>query len=333
MEFRTLGSTGMRVSEVGFGCGDNAGLMVRGSASERDRVVGRALDLGINFFDTAAMYGSNTSEINLGETLHALNAKPLISSKLWLVAPDLDDIPAAVEKAIDASLRRLQVDHLDLIELHNSVVEQRVLEPGSFPLGPKLSAEDVLGPGGVVEGFEKARSAGKVRFFQTFTRRKEFIESGRFHSIMEGYNLINPTAGRLPPPGFSQADHGQTIDQAAANGLGVVVIRALAMGAASGQKERPTINTPPTQTPGMEAEYQENQRRSRALGFLIRDDQSLAQAAIKFALMKKEVSTVLLGFATEEHVIEAASCSGSPGLTDAELQKLEALYQSDFGGS
>src|SRR5207244_2210621 len=74
MKYRPLGKTGFRVSEIGFGCGDNAGLIVNGTAAERREVVERALAVGINYFDTADHYGDGKSERNLGETLREIGA-------------------------------------------------------------------------------------------------------------------------------------------------------------------------------------------------------------------------------------------------------------------
>ena len=66
MQTRTLGRTGLEVSVLGFGCGAVGGLMVKGNAADQERAVARALELGINYFDTAAMYGNGESERNLG---------------------------------------------------------------------------------------------------------------------------------------------------------------------------------------------------------------------------------------------------------------------------
>ncbi len=66
MEYRVLGRTGIRVSEIGFGCGNVGGLMVRGSHDEQVEAVSRALELGIDYFDTAPSYGDGRSETNLG---------------------------------------------------------------------------------------------------------------------------------------------------------------------------------------------------------------------------------------------------------------------------
>ena len=84
MKRRPLGRTGLSVPEIGFGCGPTAGLMVRGDAETRRDVVARALELGIDYFDTAPAYGGTLSEQNLGETLRALGAKPLIATKIVL---------------------------------------------------------------------------------------------------------------------------------------------------------------------------------------------------------------------------------------------------------
>jgi len=67
MQTRTLGRTGLEVSGLGFGCGAVGGLMIKGAAADQERAVARALELGINYFDTAAMYGNGESERNLAE--------------------------------------------------------------------------------------------------------------------------------------------------------------------------------------------------------------------------------------------------------------------------
>ena len=66
MKTRRIGATDLVVSQIGFGCGGNAGLMVRGTAAEQERVIGRALDSGITYFDNAPDYGDGLAEENLG---------------------------------------------------------------------------------------------------------------------------------------------------------------------------------------------------------------------------------------------------------------------------
>ncbi len=69
MQYRTIGKTGLRVSEIGFGCGNNAVLMVKAPHEDQVKAVRHALDAGINFFDTAFAYGLGKSEENLGGIL------------------------------------------------------------------------------------------------------------------------------------------------------------------------------------------------------------------------------------------------------------------------
>ena len=72
MELRVFGRSGMRLSVLGFGCGAVGGLMVRGDPRDQERAVARALDAGVNYFDTAWQYGNGESEKNLGRILRSL---------------------------------------------------------------------------------------------------------------------------------------------------------------------------------------------------------------------------------------------------------------------
>src|SRR5712692_4020584 len=97
MDYRTLGRTGLKVSALGFGCGDVGGLIVRGAPAERERAVARALEAGVNYFDTAASYGNGESERNLGTTLRALGVRPYVGTKVR-VPPEATDTAAAVTR-------------------------------------------------------------------------------------------------------------------------------------------------------------------------------------------------------------------------------------------
>ena len=92
MRFRMLGSTGLQVSEIGFGTGGTAGLMVAGSFEQQSEAVARAIELGVNYFDTAPDYGDGVSETNLGRVLRELGVRPLITTKVEVREADLADI-------------------------------------------------------------------------------------------------------------------------------------------------------------------------------------------------------------------------------------------------
>jgi L-glyceraldehyde 3-phosphate reductase len=107
------------VSEIAFGCGGNAGLMVRGSAAEQLPIVARALELGVNYFDNAPDYGNGVAETNLGVVLKSLGARPILNTKVEIRAENLDDVADHVVRSAEASLRRLGVDHVDMFQIHN----------------------------------------------------------------------------------------------------------------------------------------------------------------------------------------------------------------------
>ena len=94
MEMRDFGRTGMRVSVFGFGCGAVGGLMVRGTHADQERAVARAVELGINYFDTAAFYGNGESERNLGRVLATLRPMAGISKLSRSVRMNTIPVPA-----------------------------------------------------------------------------------------------------------------------------------------------------------------------------------------------------------------------------------------------
>ena len=90
MEYRKLGRTGLEVSVVGFGCGNVGGLMIRGEHGDQVRAAARAMELGINYFDTASSYGNGQSEQNLGRVLNELSADVYVGTKVRLGPEDMD---------------------------------------------------------------------------------------------------------------------------------------------------------------------------------------------------------------------------------------------------
>src|SRR5215475_12124707 len=169
MEYRTLGRTGLKVSALGFGCGNVGGLMVRGAPADRERAVARALELGINYFDTAPSYGNGLSEQNLGLALKALRVTPQVGTKFNLSETDLRDVPAAITRSLETSLRRLGLERVDLLQCHERIV-------------PAL---------------EKLRGQGKLRFYGITAlgdteALHETLESGALDTAQVCFNLLNP---------------------------------------------------------------------------------------------------------------------------------------------
>ncbi len=333
MEYRTLGRTGLRVSEVAFGCGNVGGLLVRGSRQEQLEGVTRALELGINYFDTAPSYGNGKSETNLGEVLRELHPDVMVATKAGIGSDDLKDLKGAVQASLETSLGRLGRDHFDVLQLHTPIR----LEPGDAGRRWSLSIKDVLGTDGIADVFESVRSQGLVRFLG-FTglgdtdALHQVIDSERFDLVQAYYNLLNPSAGLAMASGFAAHDFRQLIDRAGGRNMGVVVIRVMAGGALGGDVARTGHASPSIGgaiTPG--AEYEVDQARGRKLDFMLTGDMtSLPQAAVRFALAHQGVSTVLVGFSDLGQIEEAAGCSGKGPIPESAMERLTAMWSTDF---
>ena len=169
MEYRKLGRTGLEVSVVGFGCGNVGGLMIRGEHGDQVKAAAQAMELGINYFDTASSYGNGQSEQNLGRVLNELSADVYVGTKVRLGPEDMGDIKAGVIKSVEDSLTRMNRPSVDLIQLHNRVAALR------DPDRDLLSVEDVLGQ--VVGGFQALQAQGKIRFYG-ITDQPQFRNTG-----------------------------------------------------------------------------------------------------------------------------------------------------------
>jgi aryl-alcohol dehydrogenase-like predicted oxidoreductase len=322
----------VKVSEIGFGCGNNAVLMVKAPYEEQLKVVRRALDCGITFFDTAFAYGLGKSEENLGRVLKDLGANPVISTKIRLEADAVSNIKAATIAAVDAGLQRLGRERVDFVQLHTRVTLARGSDK-RFSLTPK----DVLGSNGVIDGFKIMRERGKVGYFGfsglgETQALHELVDSGEFHGFQCYYNLLNPSAGESVPNDFSAQDYGLILDRAAEKSMGAFVIRVLAAGALTSDPGKGGGGSGQTLSPGSEypLDCKRAEKVKNALGV---DTQALAHAAIRFGLMNRKVSTVLVGFSNTTHVEDAVACSGVPALSKEQMTKLKKLWDTDFDGS
>src|SRR5215475_4677326 len=105
MDMRTFGRTGLQVSILGFGCGAVGGLMVRGAPQDQERAIARAIEAGINYFDTAAMYGNGESEKNLGRVLAKLKPDVIVGTKVRIPSAAFGRVAATVTDSLDGSLQ------------------------------------------------------------------------------------------------------------------------------------------------------------------------------------------------------------------------------------
>lgn len=323
MKDRVLGRTGLKVSELGFGCGSVGGLLVRGEYPEMRRAVARALELGVTYFDTASLYGNGQSEVNLGAVLREIGADPIVGTKVRLKPSDLDRVEAAIAESVEASLRRLGRERVDLIQFHNPFL------PHS---GPDSAGVMLHHLPAVLRAFDTLGRQGKVRFWGITGLGEtgllhQVIARGGFHTVQTVYNLLNPSAGWQAPSGFPYQDYQQLIDRAASKQMGIIAIRVLAAGALSGAPDRHPVAARSVAPIATEAEYAADVARARRFAFLVEDGtvRSLVEAAVRFAISKPEISTALVGISSLEQLEQAVEYANRGPLPADALRRLHEI--------
>jgi aryl-alcohol dehydrogenase-like predicted oxidoreductase len=328
MEMRRLGRTGLEVSALGFGCGAVGGLMVRGNPADQERAVARAIALGINYFDTAAMYGNGESERNLGRVLKSLRPDIRVGTKVRIPAAEKSRIGAAVTESLEASLRRLQLESIDLFQLHNHITAEG--------RDSDVTPDVVLGE--VAPAFERLREQGKIRFFGITAvgdtpALHRVVDARAFDTAQVSYNLLNPSAGTTVAAGYPAHDYGNLLAHTKAADMGVINIRVLAAGALSGTEERHPLGSPSVEPIGSGASYRTDAERARRLEPLIREGhaESLIEASLRFAIANDAVSTVLVGYSTIEQLDYAARSIEKGPLPREALARLAGMHNAFVG--
>ncbi len=267
MDMREFGKTGLTVSVLGLGLAE----IERHDESSSDvelagRVLNSALDGGINFLDTAACYG-NTEEM-IGRTVAHRRNEYILATKAGHVRGGATGEPwtaGVIEASIDRSLKRLQTDHLDLVQLHSCDL-------------------DVLQRGEAIEALEKARDAGKTRFIG-YSGDNEVaswaVESGRFDSLQTSYNLVE-----------QHARTKKLFELAESAGLGVIIKRPVANGA-WGKESSPYSYAD---------EYFRRAKTMGEAGPLPDEPANPHLLALGFVLARPEVDTVIVGTHNPNHV-------------------------------
>ena len=320
MNYRAVGRTGIELSEIGFGCGGTAGLMVRGTPKQQTEAVARAIELGINYFDNAPDYGDRVAEGSLGRALRELGVRPYVNTKVEIRNENLDDIADHVVSSVESSLRELQLDYVDFVQIHNGpVLERPRLEDRAYNI---LWLDDFLRPGGALEGLHRVKQAGMARHVGFIVRGADpapvqpLLDSGEFELVNVMYHLLKPAAGEV-------------INRARTAGVGVAIYSPLANGylndnIVSGGAPHPLAGKRP-------GEDDADLLKARTLRFLSSGESTLAQAGLRFALMQPGVTTVLGGFSCLEHLEEAAPASGAGPLSPEQMRRVEELWRTNFG--
>ena len=327
MQRRKLGRTGLDVSVLGFGCGTVGGLMTEGTHADQERAVARAIDLGINYFDTAQQYGDGTSETNLGRVLAKLKPAVLVATKVKVPNVEPVGIGDAITSAIEASLRRLGRDHVDLFQLHNAITEK----PKPSCLTPALVVDEVI------PAMQRLIAAGKTRYFgmtglgDTGAMMK-LIDSRSFYTAQIPLNLLNPSPAWPIPANFPAQDYRGMLGRMSAAGMGGVGIRVVAGGALS--TDTPHLLAKTGVGPmGTGSSFANDEARAARFSPLVEDGhaESLAALAIRYAMSSPAISTVLLGLSDPSQLDPAIRAASAGPLSPAAMSHV-AEVQSGFAG-
>jgi aryl-alcohol dehydrogenase-like predicted oxidoreductase len=313
MRYRQLGRTGIEVSEIGYGAWGIGGSQWGGADDDESiQALGRAIDLGLNFIDTALAYGEGRSERLVGqvvrgreETVHVATKVPP-KNRIW-PAPDgiaLEEAfpPGYVSECAERSLGNLGMEIVDLLQLH-------------------VWNDEWAGRGELLDEIEGLRSAGKIRHFGISINDHQpanglrMVESGAVDTVQVIYNV------------FDQSPEDELFPACREHGVGVIARVPLDEGGLTGRID------PGTEFGGddFRAHYFRGDRarevHDRAAAIAsdlgIAEDR-LADTALRFVLSEPAVSTVIPGMRSLRNVERNVAVSDGDGLPAEQREKLRA---------
>jgi len=304
VEYITLGRTGLRVSVAGLGCGGPSRLGLRDNKSEWQCVtlVRQALDLGVNFLDTAEVYG--TEEI-VGKAVAAFTRdKVVISTKKKFPLDNPNDAAGEARKSLEQSLRLLKTDYIDVYHAHG-------VEPGEYA----YAATELL------PVLSKMREEGKIRFIgiteafvddMSHRMLRQAIDDGHWDVLMTGFNMLNQSA------------RNEVLPKALEKSVGTLVMFAVRR--ALSQPKRLRDVCAELTKKGLIASDACNP--DAPLDFLIHDGHAstVVDAAYRFCRHQPGVHVVLTGTGSADHLKENLASLAKPPLPEGVTEKLQQIF-------
>jgi L-galactose dehydrogenase/L-glyceraldehyde 3-phosphate reductase len=318
-----LGRTGLKISEIAFGGGDTGGILINAMEATRAAALQRAVAAGINWVDTAPVYGNGASEETIGRHLAALTPRPHISTKVRLERGDMPDIAGAIRRSLEQSLKRLKCDRVALLQLHNQIgtaVGERL------PLSPR----QVLGQ--VADTFDQLKDEGLIQASGiTATGNTEacleVIESGRFDAAQIYYNAINPSAAWMRTIAeWRGQDFCGLIAACWRRNMGMLAIRVMAGGPLASPRRPAKLAVMTTDT-DLDNEVRSAAAVCVALGSSYGTP---AQVALRFTLGNRNLASRIVGITELNQLDEAVAAVERGPLPPDGIAKLDQLWANDF---
>lgn len=317
MKYRMLGGTGFEVSEVSLGTWQVGGRWGEPfSDSNAEEIINRAIDLGVNFIDTADVYGDGQSEAAVARVIKARKEEVLVTTKCGRrISPHVAEgyTPAVLEGFVDDSLKNMGLETIDLIQLHCPPTEV-YYRPEIFAL------------------FDRLEQQGKIRNLGVSVEKvEEAIKAIEYPNVTTVQIIFNMFRHRPSELFFSLAKQ---------RNVGVIVRVPLASGLLSGKMSRSTTFGPQDHRAfNRDGKYFDKGETFSGVDFetglkavedlkkLFPSDTSLAVWALRWILMFDEVSCVIPGASSVGHVESNVAASELPPLTDEKMAGVKAVYE------
>lgn len=319
MKYKRLGKSGIQVSEIGFGAW-TIGLDWWGKKIDDDeakRMLKKAYDLGINFFETADMYGKGKSEKLIGEVFKDMREEIVISTKIGYDFSEVEQIghaelpqsfePAYVRKALDACLERLQTNYIDSLGMHNPKLKH-IRNDATFETMDEL----------IKEGKIKAVQVALGPAIGWTQEGLEAMDRKSVSSIQTVYNILEQTPGN------------ELIEKAEKQDVGILVRVPDASGILTGKVKAETVIPSNDHRKDRKAEWRQSalKKVEQFRPIAERNGLNITEFAIKFILTKKSIASVLPTVVSEEEIEMFAAISDGKYLSTSDMKEIEELYNT-----
>jgi D-threo-aldose 1-dehydrogenase len=319
-----FGGTGLTVPQVIYGGGWVGGFIIRADEEEREAVLDKAYDAGIDWIDTAAAYGDGKSETVIGQWLakRPVEKRPRISTKFG-VDVTRGDFKDEMLRSVEASLERIGRDKVELIYLHNRIVH----EDRDRPDARSNTLDEMLGRGGAADAMDQLKVRGLCDLTGiTASGQPSAVNSvvahKRFDAAQVYYNMINPTAAHASAGSdWNSTDLGGLLEACRESDMGTMGIRIFAAGFLA-TKERHGREVPMTANTSSDAE----EARAAAVQEVVGDGYGTpAQTALRFGLACPLLSGIVVGIGEPDHLEQVLGAAELGPLPDDVLEALDEV--------